>query len=230
MVKHSCFWVPHICYRLQNLLHIGFSHASNQFCSIHLKLGIVNQCRCNCDIDWYLMLAETLQLQVATCWTGILAQTFGCKTVKENDLTRQVWLSDCVAKVVGTRYVATQTASHSKFAATNPADKGWLLAMQAEQSKTTGIRKEHFIRSTAGLCTGMTAWSLAWWGVTVFSVGCALMQACAAVSSCWSLQHQMLSWLADTLSFDLQRCQPEAIQDCIYPTLGDNTCVEWAYE
>ena len=53
--------------------------------------------------------------------------------------------------------------------------------MQEEQRKRTDIHKDYLIRSTAGLSTDMTAWLL---GVTVFSEGCALMQAYAAVGSC----------------------------------------------
>ncbi len=54
--------------------------------------------------------------------------------------------------------------------------------MQEEQSKSTDayLRK----KSTAAVSAGMTAWLLAYQGVTAFSVGCALTQACAAVSNC----------------------------------------------
>jgi len=78
--------------------------------------------------------------------------------VQDSDLTREVCLSDRVAKVVG--IADNRTASLSNFAAAKPADKGCVLAMQEEQSKSTVIHKYYFIRSTAGR-TGMTAWSLA---------------------------------------------------------------------
>ncbi len=76
---------------------------------------------------------------MATCQIAILAQTFGFTTVQGSDLKREVWLSDRDCKEVGTRHVATQSASRSNFAATKPADKGRVLAMQEEQSKSTYI-------------------------------------------------------------------------------------------